>query len=111
MIFPINHEGTISTILLLVKHHQKKSCASDWVLGHPTKINQKEILFVMIQNQPALQNNLKKNSEMNDFSFFFPVDVLNDIFFKQSYIGVGVGHWPIVEENKQDAKIKKNALL
>ena len=65
----------------------------------------------MIQNQPALQNNLKKNSEMNDFSFFFPVDVLNDIFFKQSYIGVGVGHWPIVEENKQDAKIKKNALL
>ena len=32
---------------------EKKSCASDWLLGHLTK-SQKEIQFVMTQNQAAL---------------------------------------------------------
>ena len=32
---------------------EKKSCASDWLLGHLTK-GQKEIPFAMTQNQAAL---------------------------------------------------------
>ena len=57
--------------------------------------------FVMTQNQTALQNDLKKNSEMT--LFFFPVDVPNNIFFQQSY--VSVGHWSNVEE--KCAKMQK----
>ena len=44
---------TISASLLLVKHHQKKICASDWLLGQLTK-TQKEIQFLMTQNQTIL---------------------------------------------------------
>ena len=52
LILPMDHEGTILTLLLLVKHHQNKSCSSDWLLGHLTK-DQKEIQFVITQKQTA----------------------------------------------------------
>ena len=46
----MNHEGTISTLMLEVV---VKSCVSDWLLGHLAK-SQKEVQFVMTQNQAAL---------------------------------------------------------
>ena len=53
MIMPMNHEGTISNTAAGKTSSQKnKSCALDWMLGHLTK-NQKEIQFVMTQNQTA----------------------------------------------------------
>ena len=38
--------------------------------------------------------------------FFFPVKVLNDIFFQQSY--ATVGHWTIVEEKCAKMQKQKN---
>ena len=64
MIMLMNHEGTISTTAAgKASSKEKKSYTWDWLLGHLTK-NQKEIQFVMTQNQTSLWNDLKKNSEM-----------------------------------------------
>ena len=50
----MNHEGTISTTAASkVSSKQKKSCSSERMLVHLTKY-QKEIQFVMTQNQTAL---------------------------------------------------------
>ena len=49
----MNHEGTISNVAAgKISSQENKSCALDWMLGHLTK-NQKEIQFVMTQNQTA----------------------------------------------------------
>ena len=109
LILPINYEGTISTLLLLVKHHH--SSKEKFCLRLAIGTSYWKPKWDTIRDDPISNCFVKwLEKELGNDLIFLPSGWTKWYFSQQSY--VSVGRWSIVEEKcAKMQKLKKNALL
>ena len=102
LILPMNHEGTISTLLLLVKHHH--SSKEKLCLRLAVGTSYKKPKWDAIRDDPKSNRFVKwLEKELGNDLIFLPSGSTKWCFFQQSY--ATVGHRSIVEE--KCAKMQK----